>query len=148
MTRTFDSGASTTFNWVQFHLHAPSENTVDGYQYDMEIHFVHSTDSGSLAVLGVFFDTVAGGNAENLFLDEWLHSIPSSGTNSWADRDVPVDAFLTLLNTQDFWSFDGSLTTPPCSEGVKWAVLKEVQPISKAQLATLTALWAGDSTFA
>lgn len=61
---------------------------------------------------------------------------------------MSIDAFLTSLNTQDFWSFDGSLTTPPCSEGVKWAVLKEVQPISSAQLGIFTALWAGDNAFA
>lgn len=79
MTRTFDSGAETTFDGLQFHMHAPSENTVDGQQYDMEMHFVHATSGGALAVLGVFFDTVAGGNAENLFLDQWLNTIPASG---------------------------------------------------------------------
>lgn len=63
-------------------------------------------------------------------------------------RDININGFLSSLNTRDFYSFDGSLTTPPCSEGVKWAVLKEVQPISSTQLSQFTALWAGKSSFA
>lgn len=153
MTRTFDSEAQSVFKLVQFHVHAPSENTINGRLYDMEMHFVHLYDDtdGLAGVLGVFFDREKGGNADNLFLDQWLdNGIPASGTSSaLSDQfDLSVNGFLSSLDTTHFWSFDGSLTTPPCTEGVKWAVLKDIQPISDRQLQLMTNLWAGDNAFA
>lgn len=60
-----------------------------------------------------------------------------------------MDGFLTnSVDTEAFWSFDGSLTTPPCTEGIKWTVLKQIQSISPTQLARFTSQWAGDNTFA
>lgn len=117
-------------------MHAPSENTIDGRTLDMDMHFVHLYDDtdGLAAVLSVFFDREKGGNADNLFLDQWLEQgIPASGTSS-NEFDLSVNGFLSSLDTTNFWSFDGSLTTPPCTEGVKWAVLKDIQPISDRQL--------------
>jgi carbonic anhydrase len=153
MMRTFDDETQSLFKLVQFHVHAPSENTIDGSTLDMEMHFVHLYDDtdGLAAVLGVFFDRVKGGNADNLFLDQWLEKgIPSSGNSSTlSDQfDLNINGFLQSLDTTNFWSFDGSLTTPPCTEGVKWAVLKDIQPISDRQLKLMADLWANDSNFA
>lgn len=59
-----------------------------------------------------------------------------------------LEGFLDSVNMDHFWSFDGSLTTPPCTEGIRWTVLKEVQPISDAQLQKFTQLWADNTAFA
>ncbi len=59
-----------------------------------------------------------------------------------------MEGFLDSLTLQDFWSYDGSLTTPPCTEGIKWSVLKKVQPISEVQLKKFTDLYAGNPEFA
>ena len=71
MTRTFDSGSSSLFKVVQFHVHAPSENTIEGRNMDMEMHFVHlyDQDDGLGGVLGVMFDRTEGGNQDNAFID-------------------------------------------------------------------------------
>lgn len=58
-----------------------------------------------------------------------------------------LKGFLQTLNVDEFWSYDGSLTTPPCTEGVRWSVLKTIQPISPAQLKMFTDVWAGDSAW-
>jgi len=55
---------------------------------------------------------------------------------------------LSTLDLTDFWSYDGSLTTPPCTEGIKWSVLRNVQPISKKQLKRFTDLWSGNMDYA
>lgn len=80
-----------------------------------------------------------------MFIDELL-VLPTDGVTSPA-RNIPISGLLSSMNTHDFWSFDGSLTTPPCTENVKWAVLKEVQPISTEQLSKFTALWAKNPYF-
>ena len=73
MTLTFADGSKSAFVPAQFHVHAPSEHTFDGVYRDLEIHFVHTYVGGALgAVIGVTFDRVAGGNNENLFLDQFL----------------------------------------------------------------------------
>jgi carbonic anhydrase len=69
MELTFDSGSKSEFKLAQFHMHAPSEHTVKNQHYDLELHFVHTYLDGSLgAVIGVFFDTKAGGDIDNPFI--------------------------------------------------------------------------------
>lgn len=111
---------------------------------DLEMHIVHLTPDGGLgAVLGIFFDRFEGGEGENLFIKEfdplWGYSDVNASLN--------MQGFVQSLNLDDFWSYSGSLTTPPCTEGVKWSVLKQVQPISGTQLKHFTDLWAGDANF-
>jgi carbonic anhydrase len=62
--------------------------------------------------------------------------------------DVPLEKFFASLNTANFWSYDGGLTTPPCTEGVKWTVLQGAAPISPSNLLSLKARYAGDASFA
>jgi carbonic anhydrase len=140
----FNDSTSSSFTPLQFHFHAPSEHTVDGKQYDLEVHFVHKykdSDPAEFgAVVGVFFDRTAGGNEDNAFLTAIWDAEAEQAA-------VPIDAFLASIDDATFWSYPGSLTTPPCSEGIKWNVIKQVQPISDAQLERYTALWAGDENF-
>jgi len=138
----FADGSKSVFTPLQFHFHAPSEHSVDGNLYDLEVHFVHyyaDTDYSLGAVIGVFFDRSAG-DFDNDFL-----------TAFWADGDevdVNVASFLSNVDFSEYWNYPGSLTTPPCTEGIKWTVIKDVQPISEAQLKKFTELWADNADWA
>ena len=122
---------------LQFHMHTPSEEKIDGQGYPMNAHLVHSNlndstkqnDEGKLAVIGLFFKE---GN-ENVFLKPVLDIMPSS-----IDAvDLPVQLDLTKLLPNDlaYYGYAGSLTTPGCSEdGVNFYILKTPVEISTAQL--------------
>lgn len=122
---------------LQFHFHAPSEHAVDGKLMDLEMHIVHQDTDGGLAVLGIFFDQGAGGSEANTFLAALQ-----------GDEGIMVGDLVAGLDTSAYWSYPGSLTTPPCSEGVKWTVLKEVQSIDDEQLAYFNDLWKDKAEFA
>ena len=128
----FPDGSFTTFDALQFHVHAPSEHTVDGEFHDLEIHFVHiHPDGDRFAVIGVFFSLDEGGEA-NDFIEQLAFEDAFDEENFLGD--VNVRDFLESLNMSGYWHYDGSFTTPPCTEGVEWFVMKEVQTISEAQL--------------
>lgn len=136
-----DDQAADNFSWAQFHLHEPSEHTVDGNFYDAEIHFVHLA-GGNLpmpfgAVFGVFFDRVAGGNTESPLLKSIFDAIEAGS------GEINIESLLTNAGSEGFWTYRGSLTTPPCTEGASWAVMKKVQPISEAQYAVIKAALSG-----
>lgn len=112
----------------------------------LEMHIVHLYPDGGLgAVLGVFFDPAASDD-DNMFLNSF-NPLFNSGEES-AAGPLKLRSYLESINSNDFWSYNGSLTTPPCTEGIKWSVLQQVQNISPAQLKQFTDLWAGDKAFA
>jgi len=119
----FAPGSSMTsggmkFNLIQLHFHTPSEHAISGKRYPLTGHFVHATDDGKLGVLGVMFER---GEA-NPELTKILAAAPSS-------KSAPVTVRGAMLpDDRSVYRYMGSLTTPPCSEGVNWHVLKE--PIS------------------
>ncbi|ASI93908.1 carbonic anhydrase [Vibrio rotiferianus] len=116
------------FTLKQFHFHTPSENHVDGKEYPLEAHFVHSDEDGNLAVVAVFFKV---GEA-NPALAKLLQNIPDNEQN--VAIKAPFDADALIPMDKEYYRFNGSLTTPPCSEGVRWLVLKEAQSISPEQV--------------
>lgn len=123
---------------VQFHFHSPSEHTIDGKHMDLEMHIVHLSPEMELgAVLGIFFELDLGGDGENTF----LHQMRGLESQDSITGPLSLKGFLQSLNTEDFWSYDGSLTTPPCTEGVRWSVLKTIQPISPGQLRMFSNVW-------
>lgn len=128
---TMTSG-DTTYDLLQVHFHTPSENTLAGKSYPMDGHFVHATEGGDLAVLGFFFEE-GEANAE---LQKMLDNM--EGT-------VNVDLAAMLNVPMDVYNFAGSLTTPPCSEGVNWHVVTKPLTASKEQLETLTKLMGNNS---
>ena len=146
----FADGSKSLFQPLQFHFHSPSEHTVDGYSYDLEMHIVHyykdqPTSLG--AVVGIFFDREKGGNYSNPFLDSLNFG------KTVVDTAIPVTNvnLASLLSGTDFsryWSYKGSLTTPPCTEGIKWSVIEQVQPISDAQLTAFQQYFSGNTSYA
>jgi carbonic anhydrase len=130
----YDEGSSIRldgrdYRLKQFHFHAPSENHVDGKEYPMEAHLVHADAEGHLAVIAVMFEE----GVENLAL-----AMPWAAMPMRPGRTVPlankVTAEALLPANHDYYRFDGSLTTPPCTEGVVWLVMKHPVSASRGQL--------------
>jgi len=116
------------FELKQYHFHAPSENLINGKSYPMEAHLVHADKDGNLVVVAVMF--VEG--AQNASLaDAWAH-LPEKVGEKVSLSNVAVEGLLP--SKRDYYRYDGSLTTPPCSEGVRWLVLKEPVTASRAQM--------------
>jgi carbonic anhydrase len=118
------------YELLQFHFHAPSEHTVAAKPFVMEAHLVHKDAEGKLAVIGVFM--VEG--KENAFIAEILKYMPEKAAEKKTDEHVMINALKLLPDGFDHYFYTGSLTTPPCSEGVSWNVLKTPIEVSKAQV--------------
>ncbi len=126
-----------TFELQQFHFHTPSEHTVNGQAYDMEIHFVHKSAEGALAVVGVFMKR----GAVNEGLQEVWEHLPGLPGEERSYQTVLVNAADLLPSAQAYYLYSGSLTTPPCSEGVRWNVMLAPVEISDAQVASFKRLF-------
>jgi len=126
------------FALVQFHFHAPSEHTVDGKHFPMEMHFVHQADNGSLAVVGVLIEE---GAANAGIAPLWAQLAASPGTNATIDISAEFSEQLFPDIGTGLHHYEGSLTTPPCSEGVKWYVRKTPTQLSREQIAAFTAVY-------
>jgi carbonic anhydrase len=116
-----------TFHLKQFHFHSPSENLIDGRSYAIEAHLVHADDEGNLAVIAVMIET----GPANTFLDKVWRSMPAAVGGRSQPGGVAVDVSDLLPANRDYYRYDGSLTTPPCTEGVRWLVLK--RPVTASQ---------------
>lgn len=118
-----------TYELKQFHFHAPSEHKINGKAFAMEMHLVHQASDGSLAVVGVLFEE----GTENAFLKSFWSRLPAKGApDVTADARQRVESALPADRSS--FSYAGSLTTPPCTEGVSWVVLKTPVTASKEQL--------------
>ena len=116
----------TTYLLKQFHFHTPSENQVNGENFPLEAHFVHVSDAGNLAVVGVLFNE----GVENPTIKNIWRKMPlkkDGKSDIYIDQD-DINALLPVK--RDYYSFTGSLTTPPCSENVKWMVMKNYATVS------------------
>jgi len=118
------------FKLLQFHFHAPSEHTVDGEHYPLEVHLVHAADDGQLAVVGVFFEIREKGRP--LMATLWNH-LPGMPEITIANEMAIKPADLLPAKREHF-RYNGSLTTPPCSEGVLWHVMRQPIPATQAQV--------------
>jgi len=103
----------------QFHFHAPSEHMVDGVPFDAEIHLVHTNRIGELLVIGVLL-TKSDAAQAGVFDDIMGHAPATVTTTSLQGT---VNAMDLLPAKQSFYTYTGSLTTPPCTEGVRWFVM-------------------------
>lgn len=118
-----------TFNLVQFHFHAPSENQIRGKSFPLEGHLVHADKDGKLAVLAVMYSV----GAENAGLAKVFSDMPAKAGEKKAFASK-FNVSEVIPATRDYYRFNGSLTTPPCSEGVRWLVVKAASTASKAQI--------------
>ncbi len=123
------------FQLLQFHFHHPSEHTVDGVHYPLEAHFVHRGPTG-LAVLGVMF---VEGPAHPTLAAIWDLMPPLPG--SARDAAAAISPIHLLPADPTTWRYAGSLTTPPCSEVVSWAVFRQPVTASPQQLQSFAALF-------
>lgn len=118
------------FQLKQFHFHSPSENTIKGKTFPLEVHFVHASEDGQLAVIAMMY---APGRPDQL-LHTLLQKMPMKKGDSTALGSKDLSALETDKKLKNYIRFNGSLTTPPCSEGVIWIVKKSYLSVSMQQL--------------
>jgi carbonic anhydrase len=126
-----------TYDLVQFHFHHMSENAIKGQHAPMELHLVHKDKDGNLAVVGVMLKE---GKANKVIETVWSNLPSAEGTEN-APAGPTVDAAGLLPGKHSYYNFPGSLTTPPCSEGVTWLLLTKPITVSKAQIAKFAAVY-------
>lgn len=126
------------FHLKQFHFHSPSENLIGGTSFPMEAHFVHADSNGNLAVVAVMFET---GAANKEIADLWSQMPEAAGGKEVLASAVKATDLLP--EDRDYYRFNGSLTTPPCSQGVIWLVMKQPLPISAGQVNQFSAVMGG-----
>lgn len=131
------TGSGTTWTLAQFHFHAPSEHTMDGASYPMEMHLVHVDAAGKpVAVVGVFIKS----GQEHAGLAAAFRALPAHSGDKSAPTGGTIDARTLLPADKTYFTYAGSLTTPPCTEGITWYVLKTPVEISPAQIHAFTDL--------
>lgn len=118
------------YELLQFHFHAPSEHTVKGSFYDMELHLVHKNENGELAVVGVFMKK---GKPNNLIQVIW-DNIPQELNKENLVSGLSINPSGLLPKVRTYYHYYGSLTTPPCTEGVNWSVMKTPIEVSEEQI--------------
>lgn len=122
----------------QFHFHRPSEERIDGRQFDMVAHLVHKDPEGRLAVVAVLLER---GSAHPIVQSVW-NNLPLEKGEELAARGTLDPARLLPPEAQrQYFTYMGSLTTPPCSEGVLWMVLKQPVPVSPEQIGIFARLY-------
>jgi carbonic anhydrase len=117
------------FKLKQYHFHTPSENQIEGRAYPLEAHFVHANAQGELAVIGVMFEL----GEENTALNPILAAMPKQVNHEVVVKQR-VDMEPLFPKDRHYYRFSGSLTTPPCTEGLRWLVMKNTVTLSQAQL--------------
>ncbi len=124
------------YDLVQFHFHRPSEERIDGRQFDMVAHLVHKDLEGRLAVVAVLLER---GPALGIVQNVW-NNLPLEKGDEVAARTL-LDLNELLPSQRSYFTYMGSLTTPPCSEGVLWMVMKQPVGVSAEQLAIFARLY-------
>jgi len=135
-----DRGSSLRFGGqsyelVQFHFHHPSEERVDGKGADMEVHLVHRNAKGELAVVAVLLRP----GPVNARVESLWRNLPKEKENEASPAGVHVNPAELIPPDHGYFTFTGSLTTPPCTEGVRWIVMKAPLTLSSGEIATFAA---------
>ncbi len=126
-----------SYQLLQLHFHRPSEEMVGGKAFDMVAHMVHRADDGKLAVVAVLLES----GVENPFIQAVWNNLPLEKNTEVAPPSLTLDPAQLLPENRNYYTYMGSLTTPPCSEDVLWLVLKQPQQISPEQMAIFARLY-------
>lgn len=126
-----------TYTLKQFHFHHPSEEHVNGQGYEMVAHLVHADAEGNLAVIAVLLKK----GESNALIDTVWKNIPTQKEKAADVPGVTVNIADLLPTDHAYYTFAGSLTTPPCSEGVTWYVLKSAVGVSEAQVVAFAKIY-------
>lgn len=141
----YDAGSYMEFDGVrydllQFHFHTPSEHAMNGKLAKAELHLVHKSADGKLAVVGILIEA---GAEHPAFKSTWDNLPTTKGPEQQLSMEVNAATMLPIV--QKTYRYEGSLTTPPCTEGVKWNVMVEPIEMSEMQLAAFTHIFEGNN---
>jgi carbonic anhydrase len=125
-----------TYELIQFHFHRPSEERINGKGYEMVVHLVHKDGEGKIAMLALLLER---GKPQPVIQTVW-NNLPLEKFDTMAPA-VALDPLDLLPARRDYFTFMGSMTTPPCQEGVLWLVMKEPVQASPAQMALFSRLY-------
>ena len=135
-TGSFILVSGKRYELLQFHFHAPSEHTINGKPADMVAHFVHQARDGQLGVVAVLMERCK----QNSLIEQLWKKLPRrNGDKNTLSKKINVKDLIP--DNRDYYNYSGSLTTPPCSEGVNWMVLKRPVEVSADQIKTFTDLF-------
>ncbi len=129
------------YELLQFHFHTPSEHKKEGFNYPMEVHLVHKDGDGNLAVMGILFQE----GEENESLNILLSRLPRDIGKQHIHKNVSLNPVGFMPGNTEFYKYSGSLTTPPCSEGVYWMVFKQPIQASAEQIQQMNELMGENS---
>jgi len=140
-TRDTITFSGTRYKLSEFHFHTPSETTLQAQGFPMEMHFVHQGPNGRAAVIAVFV-MVGEGNNE---LQNIIEHLPKGIGDDYSVRGLKLNPKQLLPTKKDYYQFQGSLTTPPCTEGLQWLVFVEPITASSEQIQELRKAIGGDN---
>ena len=121
----------------QFHFHRPSEEKINGKAYEMTVHLVHADQQGTLAVIAILIQN----GQDNPLVHELWNDLPKEKDKEEHFNNIQIDVARLLPANRGYYTFDGSLTTPPCSEGVMWYVLKHPVTVTAAEIEQFSKLY-------
>lgn len=124
------------YELLQFHFHRPSEERVNGRAFDMVVHMVHRNVDGQLAVVAIFLER----GSEHPLIQILWNNLPLEQSMDVTPEDV-IDPNKLLPDNRSYWTYMGSLTTPPCTEDVLWMVLKQPVQVTAEQVAIFSHLY-------
>jgi carbonic anhydrase len=125
----------------QFHFHHPSEEHINGKGFDLSLHLVHADSKGKLAVVAVLLKIGSPNEAVRRIFD----NLPQTPGEEQEIAGAPIDASAFLPPSLGYYTFEGSLTTPPCTEGITWFVLKTPEEVSSDEIAAFAKLYPYDA---
>jgi carbonic anhydrase len=138
---SFISVGGKKYALKQFHFHRPSEEKINGKGFEMAIHLVHADEAGKLAVVAVLLEK----GEDNPLVHELWSDIPKEKEKEEILSSTQIDAAGLLPADRGYYTFSGSLTTPPCSEDVTWFVLKHPVSVSSAEIEQFSKLYRNDA---
>ncbi|XP_060174240.1 bifunctional monodehydroascorbate reductase and carbonic anhydrase nectarin-3-like [Lycium barbarum] len=125
----------TQYQLKQIHWHTPSEHTIDGKRFDMEAHLVHESNDGKIVVVGIVYEI---GLLPDFFLSIIEKDLKALVDRKGTERDIGIiSPNLMIIDGRKYYRYVGSLTTPPCTEGVVWTIDEKVKTVTKRQIKLL-----------